>query len=70
MEIFEFIKQVMEIAQSPATSRLSVPELMQQLQVTQNELENIKVIVYIALLVGYLVRMGWDFFADCNYFQL
>lgn len=32
----------MEIAHS-SPSRVSVPELLQQLQITQNELENIKV---------------------------
>lgn len=55
-----FALQVMEIAQSPSSSRVSVPELMQQLQVTQNELENIKVIVFLAFLFGFFVKLVWD----------
>lgn len=57
-----FYFQVMEIAQSSSANRVSVPELMQQLQVTQNELENIKVIVVLILLFGLLIKLGWEFF--------
>lgn len=41
---------------------MSVPELMQQLQVTQNELENIKVNASIGIIIYFLVRIGWDLF--------
>lgn len=58
----------MEIAQSSSSGRLSVPELMQQLQVTQNELENIKVIIISILMLGLLIKFGWDFFLFHNLF--
>lgn len=39
--------QVLEVAhQSSSGSRVSVPELIHQLQVTQNELENIRVSMF------------------------
>lgn len=40
--LFNFKFQILELAQQ-SPSRVSVPELLQQLQMTQNELENIKV---------------------------
>lgn len=61
---FVYDPQVLEIAQSPSSSRVSVPELMQQLQVTQNELENIKVIVFLAFLFGFLIKLLWDRFTS------
>lgn len=42
-------------------SRVSVPELMQQLQVTQNELENIKVTTSLLFLLFFFAKIGWDF---------
>lgn len=45
---------------SSAGSRVSVPELMQQLQVTQNELENIKVNASIGIIIYFMVGIGWD----------
>lgn len=45
----EHEKCVLEAAQQ-SPSRVSVPELLHQLQVTQNELENIKVLVQIFYL--------------------
>lgn len=66
IDYFNFVypPQVMEIAQSPSSSRVSVPELMQQLQVTQNELENIKVIVFLAFLFGFFIKLVWDRFTS------
>lgn len=48
-------------------SRVSVPELMQQLQVTQNELENIKVITSLLCLLGFLAKILWDFLGSLGY---
>lgn len=62
-----FCFQVMEFAAnggasgSSAGSRVSVPELMQQLQVTQNELENIKVNAWIGFMIYFVVEIGWSF---------
>lgn len=50
-----------------AAARVSVPELMQQLQVTQNELENIKVITTLACLLGFLAKLVCDFLGSFGY---
>lgn len=51
---------VVGIGAAAGGARVSVPELMQQLQVTQNELENIKVITSVVCLVGFLVKIVGD----------
>lgn len=45
---------------SGSSGRVSVPQLMQQLQVTQNELENIKVNTSIWVIIFVLTHLGWD----------
>lgn len=46
--------QVLEVARA-APSRVTVPELMQQLQVTQDELDNLRVSQYYVIHINFIV---------------